>query len=213
MKSPATLGIIATVIIGGAFLGLLIASRTDEIKNNTDVAILAEELGLDVEKFVTDYEGAEVKSTVKAHYDEGVELMDGQLRTPTVFYKEKALNIGTLEAEVAELIAEASEENSEVTLPLELKIFEDFNCPHCASFQPQKYNLEQVFGDDIEIIDMQMPFLKENSEKFALAAEAARLQGRYDDYSVELFMRIHGKKYNFYTRESGFIPVSFPVEE
>lgn len=209
MKSPATLGIIVTVIIGGAFLALLIASRSDEIKNNSDVVKLAEEMGLNVDKFVADFESDEISKLVESHYDEGVELMDGQLRTPTMFYKDKALTTSNLEEEINALIVSAGTDGSEVSLPLELKLFEDFNCPHCADFQETKFELKRIFGDKINIIDRQMPFLKSNSERFARAAEAARLQGKYDEYSLELFMKIHGKDYSFYNRSEGFIPVSY----
>ena len=202
MKLNATLGIVITLIVGVGLLGVLIVSRKDEIKKGADIVEIAEKLEMDTDKFIADFESQEVADKVEADRQEGLDRLGGKASTPSVFvngaYYDRQANpdmVATLTAQI--------ESTPEDQLPLQVDVYEDYNCPACAAFQTYLYELENYFpAEQVVFNKKHLPFLQETSTKYARAAEAAKIQGKFDEYNVELFMLLHPSiDFDFYPFE------------
>jgi len=66
--------------------------------------------------------------------------------------------------------------------------FTDFQCPSCAQVQPVLHRLVTEYGDRVRLVARDYP-LPQHADAFraAEAAEAAREQGKYWEYSAKLF--------------------------
>lgn len=78
------------------------------------------------------------------------------------------------------------------TLPVMVDVYVDFNCPHCAEFEPSLKAAREKYGDDVNIQLKNLPFLtsgqsKDSSVDYALAQIAARKQDMGNEYAEELF--------------------------
>lgn len=78
-------------------------------------------------------------------------------------------------------------EIKEGTLPVQVEVFSDYNCPHCADFSPFVDEVITTFGDKVKVDLKQSPFLASTSNTYAYAAEAARVQGKFSEYNHSLF--------------------------
>lgn len=107
-------------------------------------------------------------------------------------------------------------------LPVEVEVFIDFNCPHCATFEPYAKDLQETYGDKVDVQMKNLPILTtgqatDTSFEYATAFEAARLQDKGDEYSEALFKWITFRKgaatspYSYTTEESEFFS-SGPVD-
>lgn len=81
---------------------------------------------------------------------------------------------------------------SNATLPVEVDVYIDYNCPHCADFEPYVKLAKEKYGDKADIRIKNLPFLTsgqtpDTSVQYALAHFAARNQGKGDEYSEQLF--------------------------
>lgn len=212
-KSPATLGIIATLVIGIVFLFVIIISQRDNIKNGSDVAILASDLGMNKEQFLADMESDAVKKIVEDERADGLNRLNGRASTPSIFINGVQFTRQTntdFEEKLDSLVSEAKAGSETVTLPINVEIFEDYNCSACAQFQYQIHDIEVKFSkSEVNLQKKHLPFLKDTSEKYARAAEAARLQGKFDQYHIELYTLAQGIKYDFYDRATYVAPVSY----
>ena len=66
--------------------------------------------------------------------------------------------------------------------------FTDFECPSCANAQPVLENLVKEFGDKVKLVAHSFPLEQhKHAFKAAEAAEAAREQGKYWEYTLILF--------------------------
>ncbi len=70
--------------------------------------------------------------------------------------------------------------------PVEIIVFEDFNCIHCAEFEDTLIRIMVVYGDKVNIISRHFPEL-DGSRIPALAVECAREQGSYWEYHGNIF--------------------------
>lgn len=204
MKNPTLLIVITTLLLGVGFLGFLVANNRDDAKRSSDVVELAAKLNLDIDKFIQDYESQELVDLVEAQRQDALNRLGGSAYTPSVFingseYKRTA-EISTLQTLQA-LVDEASEEDSSTELPIVVEVFEDYNCSACAAYQADLYEVEQAFDESQVVIQKKhLPFLKDSSEKYARAAEAARKQSKFDDYHIELYkMNFSNIDFSYYT--------------
>lgn len=193
MKNPTMLIVLATIIVGVGFLGALIVSNRDEVKESSDVVEIATNLGLDTDMFIQDYESQEISDLVEAQRVDALGRLGGNASTPSVFINGEIYirtnEITTLET-LSALVDEANQEDSQTTLPIVVEVFEDYNCSACAAYQKELFEIENTF--DVTQVDLQkkhLPFLKETSTKYAKAAEAARKQGKFNEYNMEVFMK------------------------
>jgi protein-disulfide isomerase len=66
--------------------------------------------------------------------------------------------------------------------------FTDYQCPACAQTQPALERIAQEYGDRVRLVVRDFPLHQhENALKAAEAAEAAREQGKYWEYTALLF--------------------------
>lgn len=78
------------------------------------------------------------------------------------------------------------------TLPVDVEVFLDFNCTHCADFEPYVAKAKEQFSSKANIQLKMLPILTSGQEEdtstiYALAAIAARKQNKINEYSEILF--------------------------
>lgn len=73
------------------------------------------------------------------------------------------------------------------TLPVLVEVYSDYNCPHCADYDPVVRDVENTYGVKVNVQKKHLAFLADSSTTYAQAAEAARKQGKFDDYHEQLF--------------------------
>jgi protein-disulfide isomerase len=76
-----------------------------------------------------------------------------------------------------------------VTLPLKFEEFTDFQCPACQSYHPVVKKLIAEFTDnlDYEFKNYPLTEIHNNAYNAALAGQAAKLQGKFNEMSDLLF--------------------------
>lgn len=184
--------VILTIVLGVGVLAILVANKSSDIEAKyrevVDVFALARDLGLDMDKFKTDIDSQAVKDRVSNDKSEANTRLNGSIYTPAIFIdgaEYKLATLSDLETHLDDVIKTA-------TKPVLVEEFFDFNCPHCYEFEPYSIEVQQKFGDKITYEYRNSPFLKPSSTTYAQAAEAARKQGKFDEYSQSLFNKIHG---------------------
>ena len=198
MKNPTLLIVGVTLVLGLGFLGFLIVNSKDDIKQGSDVVELATKLGLDTDQFIADYESDEIAQIVEDQKADALARLGGSASTPSVFIDGEEYTRVTTET-LADGIQTKLDAADDEDLPIVVEVFEDYNCSACAAFQEDLYAAESVFTADQVVIEKKhLPFLADSSTKYARAAEAARKQGMFDEYNVELFMLTNGMDYSFY---------------
>ncbi len=96
---------------------------------------------------------------------------------------------------------------TDITLPLDVEVYSDYNCPHCATLVPYVYQVVETYGEDLNLEKRHLPFLTDSSYTYAYAAEAARDQDKFDEYNLELF------KWLEYVRNSESTTFEYSDEE
>ncbi len=83
----------------------------------------------------------------------------------------------------------------DVKLPIEVEVFVDYNCPHCANYDRVIDDVKSTYGTKINLQTKNLPFLDPSTSTiYAEAAEAARLQNKFDEYHKGLFKWVNYKK-------------------
>lgn len=74
------------------------------------------------------------------------------------------------------------------TAPVTLVVFSEFQCPFCARFVPTLKQIEDTYQDKVRIVWKHLPLdIHKEAVGAALAAEAARKQGKFWEYHDRLF--------------------------
>jgi protein-disulfide isomerase len=74
------------------------------------------------------------------------------------------------------------------TAPVTIAEFSDFQCPFCQRVGPTLEQIERVYQDKVRIVWKHLPLsIHQNAMDAALAAEAARNQGKFWEYHDKLF--------------------------
>jgi protein-disulfide isomerase len=195
--------IITTVVVSIGLIAVLAASRKDDLTQNEETLVeIAKSLGLDETKFVEDMRSDEVKKIVSDQDADATARLGGRRSTPAVY-----LNSEKIEASVSFeqyktfMQAEIDEEKAKETpnLPLTLEVFEDFQCPACSQFFPVVVQIDNAFSNEelvVEYKNLPLAELHSFAEKYAYAAEAARMQGKFLEYARELYEMEHGLDYS-----------------
>lgn len=77
-----------------------------------------------------------------------------------------------------------------ITLPLTITEYFDYQCTHCADFHPAIAEVKQKYGDDVVVEYKPYPFLSELSYTLAYGAEAAREQNKHIEYHDAVFEKV-----------------------
>lgn len=199
--SFAQIGVILTFVVGVILLALLVLSKGNDIESKyreaVDVFAIARDLGLNEDKFKQDIDSAAVQNIVKESEADVVARLNGQKATPTVYIDGEKVNLSTVESFIPALqekidLKKTNAPVSSAGALVSVEVFSDYNCPHCAQFDPIVEQAKTEFGSQVEFIQRHLPFLRNSSWTYSYAAEAARVQGKFDAFHVELFKRIHG---------------------
>jgi len=187
--------VIITILLGIGFLGVLAYQRSlqPSLVDET-VYKLATDLGLNLDQFKKDYQSDEVHKLVDSQKSDVLARLGDQASTPAVFVDGQTLTMSTYDDLKTKLDAMIAQPTG-VKFPVKVDVFVDYNCPHCKDFDsgylvPLMKNTKYKDKVDFEIKNL--PFLADSSLNYAWAAEAARKQGKFDDYSQHLFLRAQG---------------------
>ena len=98
------------------------------------------------------------------------------------------VNLRAPEAPVLQISTDDQPSKGIPTAPVTIVEFTDFQCPSCAQAQPGLERLTAEYGDRLRLVVRDFPLeIHANARKAAEAAEAARAQGKYWEYSALLF--------------------------
>jgi protein-disulfide isomerase len=74
------------------------------------------------------------------------------------------------------------------TAPVTIVVFSEFQCPFCARFVPTLKQIEDTYQDRVRVVFKHLPLdIHKEAVSAALAAEAARKQGKFWEYHDTLF--------------------------
>lgn len=93
------------------------------------------------------------------------------------------------------------------TLPVQIEVYSDYNCPHCADFSPFVDEVASTFADKVNITLKHAAFLAPSSSSYAYAAEAAREQGKFNEFNHALYAWVS------FTRDSANTNFSYTEDE
>ncbi len=191
--------IIGTIVIGFGVLLLLIASKNSNVEAKyrevVNVFDIARGLEMDIEKFKNDIDSESVHNRVKSMAADGTERLGGAASTPAVFVNGELYNLrdfAQIKADLEVVKAEAVTDE-EVVFPVNMEVFIDYNCSFCYEFEQVVEQLRAEVPDYANIEIKQLPFLRASSTTYAYAAEAAKEQGKFDEFNSELFNQVHGE--------------------
>ncbi len=77
-----------------------------------------------------------------------------------------------------------------VTLPVPITEYFDYQCSHCGDFANVLSEVKQKYGDKVEITYRHFPLGTELSQLLAQGAVAAEWQGKFAEYHQTLFAKI-----------------------
>ncbi len=188
-------------VIGLIWLASQDVNQTSEeadVLRNTFVQY-AQELSLDTEKFLSDYNSADITARVEA--DTNVANTLGVNATPTLMIDDKKLQYNTYD-DIKKLIDAKIAQDSiqEITDPAHTKgsdtpkvlivEFSDFQCPACATFTPFVSQIIADYPNDVAVHYRHFPLpMHPFADEAAQAAEAAAEQGKFWEMHDLLFDR------------------------
>src|SRR5690349_12278456 len=77
-----------------------------------------------------------------------------------------------------------------VQFPIEIVEYFDYRCSHCAAAFSEVEEIKNTYGDKVQIVPKHFPLpIGQNSFTLAYGAEAARNQGKFQEYHDETFKR------------------------
>lgn len=197
MKIPAWIYIGVITLIGVVFVVVLARAKSDDLNAyERDMVDLAKELGLDEAQFTEDMQSQEVKDKVAADEAEALELLDGRASTPSIFIDGTQYQFAGYESFKSIIESKVTDAETNGTLPVEVVTFTDFNCPACAQFDISKQRLMgEMDPTEVDFVSKHLPFLKESSDYYAYAAEAAGKQDKFHEFGKKIYSKIHGISY------------------
>lgn len=126
------------------------------------------------------------------------------------------MNLKEPESPVFHIATDDQPSRGKAGAPVTIVEFTDFECSTCQQSQPVLDKLAQDFPDKIRLVVRDYPLEKhKNAFKAAEAAEAAREQGKYWDYSTVLFenqKELGVEKLKEYASKIGLDRVKFDAE-
>jgi protein-disulfide isomerase len=197
--SFSQLAIIGTVILGFGVLMLLVLSKDKDVESKyrevVNVFDIARELSLDEAKFKQDIDSEAIHNRVADMEEDVTNRLEGAASTPAVFVNGIAYNLRTFEDIKAdlELVKTEKETNSDIQFPVDMEVFIDYNCTHCNTFEDVVEQIQSELSDYATVTVKHLPFLKPSSDTYAYAAEAAKEQGKFNEFNAALFNKIHGE--------------------
>jgi protein-disulfide isomerase len=98
--------------------------------------------------------------------------------------------------------------------PVQLIVFNDFECEFCASFQKTLDKIKEVFGDKVVVAYRHFP-LRSNTNAYyaALASECAAQQGKFWEMHDRLFVDNTMKKMTFEQYKQDASELDLDIEE
>lgn len=109
-----------------------------------------------------------------------------QISTTTIFIALAVVGI------LAVLLLASANNNSlydKLSLPLQVKEYFDYACPHCQDIEPTMAEMETKFGSDVNVEYVFFNIFPQSLE-LGYAAEAAREQGKFKEYHKAIFAEI-----------------------
>lgn len=187
--------IFATILLGGVFLAVLIVSQSGKLSRNEQTVVdLAVRLELNKDQFLADLKSEETKNKVNSQKNDVLARIGGTPSTPQIFVNGVRPNLKTFD-ELETLLTTEAEKIVEGEGKVLLEVFSDYNCSACYTLEGYLNSLKETNTELFSKVDWQqksLPFLNPNtSQLYAQAAEAARNQNKFFEYSNALFNMLH----------------------
>ncbi len=187
--------IFATILIGAVFLAVLIVSQSGKLSRNEQTVVdLAVRLELNKDQFLADLKSEETKNKVNSQKNDVLARIGGTPSTPQIFVNGVRPNLKTFD-ELETLLTTEAEKIVEGEGKVLLEVFSDYNCSACYTLEGYLNSLKETNTELFSKVDWQqksLPFLNPNtSQLYAQAAEAARNQNKFFEYSNALFNMLH----------------------
>jgi protein-disulfide isomerase len=168
-----------------ADLGDQIVSDIDSTIFNALAADEAKALGIPADEFLA----REITSKMKDYSDEEREMLNDALQR-RLFAKYK---VKLLYKEPAPLVQDISVDDDPATgpadAPVTIVVFSDFQCPACSAYHPVLKTVMAEFPGKIRFVVRDYPLESRHEHAFraALAANAAKAQGKFFEYGDILY--------------------------
>ena len=187
-KIPSYVWIIITLVVSIAFLLILVANAsTKPTRIEQNLYDMAQSLNMDIDKFKTDFKSDSVRKAVEDEKNDALSRLGNNAATPAIFidgqlYQQDYTN---LQAVLNDLVKDRKDTDPK----LKVEEFSDYYCSHCLIFETIALNIKKdtVLMEKIDFEQKHLPFLNASSILYAYAAEATKLQGKFDEMSVKLF--------------------------
>ena len=185
-KLTSTTGILIGSIVLGVLAIVGFAVLLDDTSRPWELEY-AEELGLDLDQFQADLENEDVIARVDADVEEAD--LRGVNATPSIFVNGEYMNFQfDIDSELRNKLEEEL-----VKAPEELVLveeFADFQCPACGSAFPILEQIKIDYEGRAEVIFRHFPLesIHPFARAAAIASEAAREQGKFDEMHDLLFL-------------------------
>ncbi len=140
-----------------------------------------EELGLDLEQYKADLADPAIRARVDNDMFEGESKnVNG---TPTMFVN------GANKGPVVDLGSVIDPEIAEGDVPVVIEEYVDLECPFCKQSHIVKQEIKATYGDQVLFIHKHFPLtsIHKNAYAAAVASEAAREQGMFDEFVDLIF--------------------------
>lgn len=185
------------IVISALFLGFIVLAQRGKLTSlETDMVDMAvEKAGVDRAQFENDIKSTEVVKEVNddiAYYSE-VSNNDSQ-STPSLFLQGERIQITDL-PNLKLVVEDAVKKNGNKAV--ELVVFEDFQCPACASFFPIPFQLKAELKDKVKVIHKNLPLtdIHPKAMMYARAVVAAGKQGKWYEFARAAFEKESGQNY------------------
>lgn len=184
------IAIAATVIVGILGLVFLSASRSGQLTSfEREIVDIADNLGMDTDKFIEDYKSSEIRDTAQASYNAA--LARGINSTPTIIINEERITPVYQYSEWKEIIQTRLDAREEKTQKLVIDLYEDFQCSFCAQFAPLVQQSKKEFVNEVTFNTNYFFLNPDNtkSTRYAYAALAAAQQGKEMEFERAIYIK------------------------
>ncbi len=132
---------------------------------------------------------AEITGKMKDFSFEEQQRLEDALKTPLYQKYRVKFFLNEPEPFVQHISADDDPFSGNASAPVTIVMFADYECPACAGVHPLIKNLAAKYGDRVRIVFRDFPLteIHENAFNAALAANAARKQGKFFEYTELLY--------------------------
>lgn len=163
----------------------MMKSSLEQVVDSAVYTSEAQSLGI----ATSDYIAREITNKLKTYSDEETEKVQSELRKK--LYPKYRVKFFVKEPKpfIQKVSADDDPSNGNANAPVTVVMFTDFQCPACAATYPVLKDIISQYGNRVRLVVRDFPLTKihENAFQAAIAANAARNQGKYFEFKEILY--------------------------